>query len=282
MIASYHNHSNWSDGRPSLEQIAAAAIEQGIDEIGVSDHFVWHPDGRRPKWAMPPERLDDYLAALRQLRDETAGTTVRIGVEVDWFTEHEAFLRERVADLDVDYLIGSVHEVDGFLVDASPHRWNDIDDAAREAVHRRSWHHVAALARSGLFDIMAHVDLTKKFDFHPRADLTSEIGAALDALADADMVVEINTAGWHKPCADAYPTLDILRGCHERGIAVTLSADAHRTEHLTRDFVRAASRLMSAGHTHVARFKNRERWLEPIEDAITGLVDAPAVGLDDF
>ncbi len=87
----------------------------------------------------------------------------------------------------------------------------------------------------------------------------AEIDAALDAIADADLVVELNTAGWHKPIRDAYPDEGLLRRCHRRAIPVTLSADAHQPDHLLRDFDRGAERLRAAGYDRIARFRERER-----------------------
>ena len=104
-------------------------------------------------------------------------------------------------------------------------------------------------AVAGQAHIVAHIDLPKKFGFYANCDLRKEIGEALDAIAAASNkpVVELNTAGWHKPCADGYPTLEILRECRRREIPVTISADAHQSEHLLRDFDKAAARLAEAG-----------------------------------
>ena len=52
-----------------------------------------------------------------------------------------------------------------------------------------------SLAESGLFDIAAHLDLAKKFGFFATTDLTDVLEPALDAIAAADLVVEVNTAG---------------------------------------------------------------------------------------
>ena len=94
------------------------------------------------------------------------------------------------------------------------------------------------------------------------------IAEALDAIAAAGMVVELNTAGWLRPCADAYPSLEILQACRTRGIDVTLSSDAHHPDFLTKDFERGAERLREAGFERIARFRNRERWFEPLPAAV--------------
>jgi histidinol-phosphatase (PHP family) len=303
LLATYHNHSTWSDGKASIAEILDAARGMNIGELGISDHWVLHPRKIQQKWAMPTERLSAYLDDLRALREASAhqnGPVVRIGLEVDWFPGHGDPVRDALAKLDFDYLIGSVHEIEvpglnksqdrgeeptdhasrkagekvgGFMIDGSPAAWRPLTQDQRNDIHRCYWQHMKTLGESGLVDIIAHIDLPKKFAFYPTIDLSREIGEALDAIAAARttaggrLVVEINTAGWHKPCSDAYPTIDIVRACKAREIPVTISADAHQPEHLLRDFKRAADRLADAGYDQVARFAQREVRFEPLAEA---------------
>jgi histidinol-phosphatase (PHP family) len=281
MLATYHNHSNWSDGKPTLREMLDAARQMGIGELGVSDHWVLHPQGTIHKWAMHPDRLGEYVQALLDLREDAtrqAGPTVRIGLEVDWFPHRPPPhapdpglpLRAVLDKHPFDYLIGSVHEVDGFMIDGSPAAWQPLSQDQINHLHRRYWQNMQSLGESRLFDIVAHIDLPKKFAFYPACDLSRDIGEALDAIAAAANrpVVEVNTAGWHKPCACAYPSLEILRECRKREIPVTISADAHQTGHLLRDFDKAAAHLREAGYTHVARFAGREKRFESLEEAM--------------
>jgi histidinol-phosphatase (PHP family) len=284
ILASYHNHSSWSDGRASIAELVAAAQALHLDELGISDHFlVTLPGEDPPGWAMTPARARACLEELRSYADRTA-PVVRVGLEVDWFADRRDAIAAAIeAAGPLDYVIGSVHEVDEFPIDASAGPWARLDAAARDDVHRRYWRAVRDLAASGLFDIVAHIDLAKKFGYLPEADLDEEIDEALDAASASGMVVEINTAGWHKPCADAYPSPEILQRCRKRDIPVTISADAHKPEHLVRDFRRAAERLANADYTEVARFRGREIILEPLESAVRGLPPEPdELEPDDF
>lgn len=274
MLATYHTHTRWSDGNASPEELLEAAGTMGVDELGISDHFVHHPDGIEIKWAMTTRQLRGYVHDIRALMmksSERGGPAVRLGLEVDWYPGHAAALHEALGGYAFDYLIGSVHEVDGMLVDMSAAAWEKLSESQQNRVHRQYWLDMRSLAESGLFDIAAHLDLTKKFGYLPTIDLSEERGAALHAIAEAGLVVELNTAGWHKPCEDAYPRLDILRDCHARGIPVTLSSDAHQPDHLLRDFKRGAQRLMEAGYTEVARFAGRSKRFESIQSAFAGL-----------
>jgi histidinol-phosphatase (PHP family) len=256
-----------------------AARRMRISDLGVSDHWVLHPQGTIQKWAMHPDRVGAYVSELIALREEArryGGTQVRIGLEVDWFPPRPAAPHPGLAlcaaldQYPFDYLVGSVHEVDDFVIDGSPATWQRLSQDEVNQVHRRYWQIMRTLGEGDMFDIVAHIDLPKKFGFRATCDLSREIGQALDAIAAAPRrpVVELNTAGWHKTCACGYPSPEILVECRRREIPATISADAHQTDHLLRDFDRAALRLRDAGYTEVARFANRERWFEPLNDAL--------------
>jgi histidinol-phosphatase (PHP family) len=266
MIATYHNHSCFSDGSAEPEEIFAAAVAVGVEELGISDHWLPRVDAEPPAWAMPTERLEEYVTRLSALAAR-GGCRLRIGLEVDWLPEYRSEITACIERLPLDYVIGSVHEVDGFAIDSSARHWEALSPRQRDDLHRAYWAEVTRMAASGLFDIVGHIDLSRKFGHWPRVDLQSEIEAALAALAATEMVVELNTSGWHKPCASAYPELSILRRCREHGIAVTLSADAHRPEHLLRDFQRGVERLRAAGYAEVARFAGRRRSFSPLAAA---------------
>lgn len=267
MLATYHNHTTFSDGKVNVPTMVAAALDLGVNELGISDHLMLHERQPPPKWSMQRDDLGRYIDTIRNAATPD-GPTLRIGLEVDYFPGQEAHIAHTLRDLPLDYIIGSVHYVGDFTIDSSAAAWQPLTDDEREAIHLGYWQRMLGLAQSGLFDIVAHLDLSKKFGYLPRRDLSRDMHAALDAIADAGLVVELNTAGWHKPCADAYPTLALLRECRQRSIPTTLSSDAHQPDHLVRDFVAGAQRLAEAGYDTVARFAGRERRFEPLVSAL--------------
>jgi len=262
LITSLHNHTTWGDGKASPAEMMTAAATQGVDELGISDHLVLRPDREIPSWSLRPDQLDAYVSDLVRLRSEE-GPAVRIGLEVDWFPAHPERIRDTLHGLPLDYVIGSVHEIDGFVVDVAD-AWQDLRLDQQNEIHREYWHRIATLAGSGLFDIVAHLDLTKKHGYRPSIDLTREISAALDAIAAADLAVELNTSGWHFPAADAYPSEPLVTACRERCIPMLLSADAHEPAHVRRDFERGAARLRKAGYENLVRFEDRRRISAPL------------------
>lgn len=262
MRTSYHNHTVWSDGTATLAQMLAGARAAGLDEFGMSDHFVLFPEGRGKDadWIMPPAFLDEYVATLWEAaRAEPAGLTVRVGVEADYFPETIETTKSRLAQHRLDYIIGSVHFADRFPIDCAAKFWDDLTQEGRNAVWRRYWQRIRELAESGLADFIGHLDLPKKFGHFPTIDLTAEADAALDAIAAHDLAIEINTAGWQKPVREAYPSPDLLRKARRRDIPLVINADAHTPADVAAHYDRACALARDAGYTHLVRYAGRER-----------------------
>ena len=260
-FVSYHCHSIWSDGRTGIREMVAGASAAGLLEFGLSDHFVLTPydDSNAHEWSMPRNgrALTDCLADLRAAAVD-APLPVRRGVEADYFPETWRQLQTVLASLDLDYIIASVHAVERFPVDTSASDWQPLSQAEVDQLYRGYWQRVRELAECRLGDIVGHLDLPKKFGFYPAADLSREIAAALDAIAAAGMTVELNTAGWDKPCAAPYPDADLLRQVHQRHIPVMINADAHRPAELVRHYGRAAELLRRVGFTEMRAFNKRQ------------------------
>ena len=135
MLATYHNHSRWSDGKATVAEIIAAARSMGVDELGISDHWVLHPRNEKKSWAMPVEKLPAYVEEILQFKQQHAKThgapIIRLGLEVDWFPGSALPLRAQLQKYPFDYLIGSCHEVDlpgvgAFMIDMAPETWRRL------------------------------------------------------------------------------------------------------------------------------------------------------------
>jgi histidinol-phosphatase (PHP family) len=259
VITSYHNHTNWSDGDCTLEEQIEGARVAGLDELGISDHYVLYPGGKPVDWSITYERLGEYVEDLQRATRSIASPILRVGIEADFFPGTVDRLKNLLSLYSFDYVIGSVHFVDHFPIDESAGNWQRLTRGEVNETWAHYWRHIKYLAESGVYDFVAHLDLPKIFGFMPMADLREEWSAALDAIMEADMAIEINTAGWHKPVGEAYPSLELLKAARERDIPLLINADAHSPEHLVRDFERARALAREAGYSELVRYERRMR-----------------------
>jgi len=219
--------------------LADAAPWHKLAEIGFSDHLVLAPSTTGPvSWSIRPESLANYVEEVYAVR-ESSTIPVQLGLEVDFFPGQAEIVQDLLTPYAFHYLIGSVHFVEGFPVDESEEEWEGLSQSEIDDIHRKYWHLIAEMARTRAFQLAGHVDIVKKFGFRSTQDLTQEIATALDSIAAAGMTLELNTAGWGKPCHESYPSEVILREAIRREIPLVVTADAHRKADLSQYYDRA-------------------------------------------
>jgi histidinol-phosphatase (PHP family) len=267
VILDYHMHlrgaSDGGDGpldhrAEAIEPYVEAAQAAGVDEICFTEH-VYYFLQTRPLWHVPyhTERcafdLDPYVTVILEAKQR--GLPVKLGLEVDYEPGREDDTRDLLSPYPWDFLLGSVHFIDGLGVDGHPRL---VDEVGVDAAWRRYFEELAAAAASGLFDSLAHPDLAKVFGARPERALEEELHEqAVEAITATGVAVEVSTAGLRKPVGELYPHPHLLELCRAHGVPVTLGSDAHEAGLVGRDFDRAFELLRAAGYATITAFDGR-------------------------
>lgn len=261
MKLSYHVHSSWSDGKSSLEEIVKSAEEINIHELGISDHFIISPDGTYYPWSMDKRALSEYVQNIKNLKSKIP---LRLGLEVDFFPETVSELKKILLKYPFDYLIGSVHVVDGILIDDN---LQDLSIDQFDQLVKKYWQRVYEMCESRTFDIVGHLDLFKKFGLKSNTSMP-EIEKALLSISKNKMAVEINTSGWFFPAKEQYPSTSILKKIKELDIPIIVNADAHAASNLTRGYDEAYQLLHQIGFDKQARFEKRKLYMTTLPKSL--------------
>ncbi len=256
MIVDLHNHTslcNHAEG--AIFEYIEKAIECGTEYFGFSDHAPMDFDKKyRMSFEQMPKYEKDVLEAKQKYRDKIE---ILLGYEVDYLKGH---MDKRVLEAQVDYLIGSVHFIDEWGFDnpefIGHYEHEDIDE-----IWQKYFDAIEKMAKSELFDIVGHLDLIKVFKFMPKKDINEIAKNALMAIKKADMVLELNVAGYRKPVGEAYPSLSILKQAFELDIPITFGSDAHKPEQVGLFSDKIIKIAKSVGYTQCAIFRNRKREL---------------------
>lgn len=250
---SLHNHSIFSDGASTLEEMVSAGKAAGLGVMGLSDHWVEPPyEGTDYlTWAMPHDKLGEYVDTLLELRKkyETENFKLKIGLEVDFFYENIDAVLNRLKDYPLDYMIGSVHYAGVFSVDHDIVDWMPLGEEEKDEICRTYWNKLKGAADCGKFDFIGHLDLPKKFGMIDNFSYYPQAMEVLDIIQKRSGAIELNTSGWFKQCKEQYPAQTLLQAAYQRNIPVVINADAHCADHVTRNFDEAALELKSAGYT---------------------------------
>lgn len=266
-LADYHTHTvRCGHAVGTMEAYVEAALAAGLTEIGFSDHIpmYWLPEDQRdPGTAMPMEQLEEYVADVLRLREQYRDISIRLGIEADFIPGREEDLRRILERYEWDYVIGSVHFIGDWNFD-DPSKVNRYAEWDISDLYARFFTLERMAAESGLFDMMAHIDLIKKFGHRPSNDLSRLYADVAESMAKAGVAIELSTAGWRKPVGEAYPNPSLLAECCRRGVPLVISSDAHSPEEVAWHFGEAKALALATGFTQIARFERRKRRLEPL------------------
>ena len=216
MLPDYHIHTplcRHATGSPAEYVRAGAAA--GVPEMCFTDHAP-NLDGVGRDVSMEMEQFPEYRDTIAPLRNQET-PKVLFGIEADYYPGCERSLPGWLASGSFDIVLGSVHYMNGWGIDneAEMAAWKTADVGE---VWKRYFETVARMAKTGLFDVAAHLDLPKKFDYRPPENTIAElVKPALDSIAAAQMTLEISTAGLRKPAREIYPSPMILALARERG-----------------------------------------------------------------
>ena len=251
----YPHRSHASDPVPEgfpaelIERYCRAAESRGIPELGFTEHLYrfteservlgrfWEADragGSSPAaladfTARMVEldrvfRIEEYVEAVLEAKER--GFPVLLGLEVDFIPGTEEAVAELLAPYPWDFLLGAVHWVGGWAIDTS----ECAGEFERRGV-RKSWEQYFALVmemiRSGIADVLAHVDLCKKYGYRPAREPLDLYGQVVEAATAHRWAVEVSSQGLRNPAREVYPSPAFLRMFNEAGVSITLASDGH-------------------------------------------------------
>ncbi|MNO14836.1 Histidinol-phosphatase [compost metagenome] len=272
MLIDYHtHHERCGHAVGSLEQYVQRGIEIGLSHIGLSDHMpLLHvdPAAYYPEMAMPMEELPHYVEEAFALKEKYRGQIeVRVGLEGDYIEGWEREIEKIVKAYPWDYVIGSVHFLGEWDVSdfRQVHNWEGQDVFA---VYMRYYDAVAKAAKTGFYDIMGHLDVIKRFGYHPDLSLQEETIRlelqTLSAVAESGVAMELNASGLSKPCAEMFPSRRMLEAALQKGIPLTVGSDAHDPLKLGENLDQARNLLYDIGVRELATFEKRKRTMIPL------------------
>lgn len=143
MLSDLHNHSTFSDGANTCEELIGQAVSLGLQRIGLVEH-VW----RKSEWVL------DFIDSTNRLREKYEGVIqIVTGLEAKAFTcTGEIDLSDKWRD-QVDYILGSIHRI--------PSGSNQFYSAGDESLNRSKVYEdwlstIQGLLKNDMVDIVCH------------------------------------------------------------------------------------------------------------------------------
>jgi histidinol-phosphatase (PHP family) len=252
-MVDYHTHSVLSDGKDSYEEMVRVAIARGLDEIGFSDHVCLKPVDWAINMVDIPVMTQQILNLKLKFKDDIK---IRYGIEMDYFPGYEVELKEIIESIPLDFVIGSVHFIEDWNFDTDQSLYGKWPN---DQLYENYFDLIQKATESGIFDIIGHLDIIKKFRIYPESNQDKLFEDTIKLIKRHNLVVELNTGGVDRPCAEFTPGPKLLEMCYRHSVPVTLSSDAHKASQIARHFESAVEVLTQIGYSEIVGFQNRSR-----------------------
>lgn len=248
-----HTHTVEFDGKNTPEQMVDAAQKCGMKTIGVSNHFIVHPDITHTKFypfavtggysRMYNTNFNDTILKFQEIYNTLeqvaakSDITVLRGMELDMFNNRRWYngYAHMMKVLNPDYIIGAAHfiEYGGKLCNIHDMQ-NALPDEQDEML-QKYWEKIQWIAKSGLCNFLAHIDLPARVNLGTDEKWTDIEQKTIDIIATQKIPVEINTA-LYRHCGHPHPSPRIMQMCAAKNIPMFLSDDAHHVSHVCKHF----------------------------------------------
>lgn len=252
----FHLHSRLSfDSEAAPEDMAAAAVQRGLREICFTDHYDHNSDPCLPANLFT---MEEYRQAYDGLC--VPGIILRRGVEFGLTRWNSPHLKELTARYPFDFVLGSVHFVDG-IDPYEPHYWQGR--TVREAFRAYLEEIYQCLLVHDDFDVLGHLTYVCKSVHNPThgpvpmADHRELVDEILKLLVAKGKGMEVNTSGVDR-AGVFLPSAEFLRRFRELGgRIVTVGSDAHDPSRVGQ-YAPQALTMLKEIFGYVCTFENRQ------------------------
>lgn len=260
MKADFHMHTRFStDAQSEPEDMVKEAIRLGLETICFTDHQDKDFPGDKILFALDP---DAYFKEMRALQEKYKDQLdIRIGIEMGLQPHLGQYTHDFVNSYPFDFVIGSVHLVDG----KDPYDGALFAHQTDEAAYRQAFEETLENIRQNQdFDVLGHLDYVVRYGKHQERDYeyaryADLIDRILKYLIENGKGIELNTAGLKYGLPFAHPIPDVLKRYRELGGEIlTVGADGHKPEHIAYDFWKVDDLLRSCGFKYYTEYKGRK------------------------
>ncbi|OLO27583.1 phosphoesterase [Alkalihalophilus pseudofirmus] len=256
------HHERCGHAKGKIEDYIESAITNGLHVIGIADHapyFHMKEDHPSPGITMAKSNFSNYVNEVLTLKEKYQNKIqVLLGVEADFFPGEMDHYEKQLKKYPFDYIIGSVHFVENLSI-FKKGRWEGLTKEQKQKTKEEYYRLIELSARSGMFQVLGHIDAMKGFYPEFSQIETDVIEKTLPIIAEHGLAIEINTSGKTKDSGGWYPSDEILERALYYNVSVTFGSDAHVPDRVGDEFNLVAERLKEIGFKEWVYFIEKRR-----------------------
>ncbi len=195
-----HVHSNWSDGKDTIEDIAKAALRKGYSYVAITDHS----ESLKVAGGLDPAALKKKRACIDGINKRSRGVRLLYGTEVEIGPEGNIDYKDEVLK-DFDIVVAAIHT--GFR-------------QPKAQITRR----IVRACQNKYVNIIAHP--TGRL-WGVREPYDVDLEAVFKACSQTNTALEINSHTQRLDLNDAH-----ARRAKELGVKISIDSDSHQLSQL--------------------------------------------------
>ncbi len=230
IIEDLHLHTRVSkDSVQDPKTYAIEAIKRNIKYLGFTDHLDLDPVDKDYGYY----RYNDAAKDITMLRNKYGNKlNLLFGVEVTYQKELENSILNATLDKDYDFLMGSVHRLEGFTI-AGASGLPFFKGKDEKTAYEMYFEEMKSLVNMNYFQVVGHFDVIKRYGVQFYGPFYAEhykeiIFPILSEIVKNGMVLEVNSSGFRQLPGEPYPSKEILSYyVSVGGTEITVGSDAH-------------------------------------------------------
>ncbi len=263
-----HSRDYCDHAQDSLRDVLEAAIRFGYHTFGVTEHaprlgeHYLYDNERERGWDLAKIEADfeHYGAEIGPISEEFADRLIVLRafeIEVvppDRYVEVMKAYRERHR---FEYMVGSVHFMHDRSIDSGQEPFDEVIEieGGLEGLAIAYYRLIAEMVSALKPEVVGHLDLIRKNAPSNEAVDTPAIrraaDEALDAIREANSILDLNTAGYRKGIGAPYVSPWLLQRAKALGIGICFGDDSHCIAHVGEHILDARDYLLANAIDHV-------------------------------
>ncbi|MGB9695552.1 MAG: histidinol-phosphatase HisJ family protein [Caldisericaceae bacterium] len=262
IVEDLHIHSKFSkDSKEEPEKYLPVAIERGIEYLGFSEHIDLDPVDKDFGYYKYDEARECYLELNEKYGDRL---NFLFATELTYQSTLEESVRAALRDKPYDYVIGSVHRLEGFTI-SGPKGTGYFEGKDEKTAYNIYFEELLKMAQMDFFEILGHLDVIKRYGIRFYGPFFAKryegiIMEVLRHVVSNGKVIEINSSGFRQGVDEQYPSNDILAMYRNAGgTELAIGSDAHNVKDFGAYLEESVENALSVYDFDVVAFRNKKK-----------------------
>ena len=258
ILSDYHMHTEFSgDSIENIDDLVRYAIDMGLEEIAITDHFEYDMEGITGKWILD---LKKYTEKIEEIKERySKEIKIKLGVEVGVQPHTRDYIEGELKKYPFDFIIASGHGIERQDISFGKIHIGKTRDEVQTMYFENLLKNVEVYSH---YSVYGHLDFITRYggekfrglNYDRQKDIIDEI---LKIIIYKGKGIEINTSGFRYGENRFYPDTRVLKRYFELGgEIITVGSDAHKKEDIGKDFNKVYDFLKSIGQNYICLFEN--------------------------